>query len=279
MSFPDTRQSLIQRIAVSNSVVDWQQFLNDYWGPVSRFAAVQGNLSWHDAEDVAAQTFEIVVRNKLLQKWTSHRTAKLRTLLCSVVRNVLANRLRIEQGRQRNLQEQAEAGIAGPWIFDETAAAEVDIFYASWVDDLLLQAAETLMTSLHSEGKGNYYRVLYGRVCQQMTVKDIAADLNITQTNAENYFKAARKRLAAQLEDLVRQHVARYCDSTELIEQFDEEWLHLGNYLDEHGGLEAALRRAYAPTPGGEVDLSGRHRRIRETLDRSLPPEPPAELD
>jgi hypothetical protein len=92
MSFPQTRHTLIQRIADAGDGRDWGEFLADYWGPVCRFARRAGALTQDDAEDAAAQTFEVLVRNRLLAHWVLKRSAKLRTLLCAVVRNVLSNR-------------------------------------------------------------------------------------------------------------------------------------------------------------------------------------------
>ncbi|HWC88220.1 MAG TPA: hypothetical protein VG433_01135, partial [Pirellulales bacterium] len=61
MGFPETRHSLVQRIVASGGETDWRQFLNDYWGPVCRFAARFGGLGPADAEDVAAETFEALL--------------------------------------------------------------------------------------------------------------------------------------------------------------------------------------------------------------------------
>lgn len=273
MTFPETRHTLIQRIAFSNSEADWWQFLNDYWGPVCRFAASKGNLSWHDAEDVTSQTFTVLLSNRLLEKWTMQPTAKLRTLLCAVVKKVLSNRNRVEQNRQKNLQEQVARGDAASWLTDDATDVSIDAFYATWVDDLLLQAAESLMSDLHADGKGDYFRVLYGRICDDMPMKDVAESLNLTVTTAENYYKAARKRLASQLQDLLREQLARYSPIGELAESFEEEWRQLGEYLDQHGGIESALRRAYTPTLEGQDSLSRRSARIREILAQSFPPE------
>lgn len=44
MTFPDTQASLIIRLSGGGSETDWQQFLSDYWGPITRFAARRGNL-------------------------------------------------------------------------------------------------------------------------------------------------------------------------------------------------------------------------------------------
>lgn len=105
MAFPETRQTLIRRIAASGDEESWRQFLGDYWRPVYRFAARWGELSAEDAEDVASTTFEIIIRKQLLARWLSNRAARLRTLLCGVVRNVIANQSRVRAGRARLLRE------------------------------------------------------------------------------------------------------------------------------------------------------------------------------
>src|SRR4051812_25206440 len=110
MSFPETRQTLIQRIANQAGEDDWRTFMIDYWGPVCRFAAGRASLTDADAEDVASQTFEILLTSQLLARWTSNRSAKLRTLLCSVVRKVLANRARVSVGRERILKMLSDQG-------------------------------------------------------------------------------------------------------------------------------------------------------------------------
>ncbi len=69
--------------------------MNDYWGPLCRFSLRYGARNLDDAEDVASQTFEVLWEKRLLVRWVSGRTAKLRTLLCSVVRNILSHRNRV----------------------------------------------------------------------------------------------------------------------------------------------------------------------------------------
>jgi len=253
MSFPQTRHTLIQRIAGAGDEGDWRQFFADYWGPICRFARRGGSLTPDDAEDVASQTFEALVRNRLLTQWVLTRSAKLRTLLCAVVRNVLSNRARVLAGRARLLRDHGgrlDDRGALPLVTSLDAPAEqVDAFYAAWVEDLLQQAVEALCAHYHREGKGDFFRVLYGRLCDAMTTSEIARDLDITVSQAENAFKDARKRLARRLEDLVRDHVGRYCAPEDVEGQFTAEWGQLGEYLKSHGGLEGAVRRAYEGLP------------------------------
>jgi RNA polymerase sigma factor (sigma-70 family) len=278
MSFPQTHQTLIERIAIHNDDASWRQFLGDYWGPVCRFAVRRGHLQAHDAEDVAAQTFVALVQNRLLARWVSQRSARLRTLLCSVVRNVLANVMRVEQGRERLLHRQpcstndpSASPLAAPL---EAPPDQLDIFYAAWVEDLLGQAVEALLTEYHQEGRGDYFRVLYGRLCDGMTAVEVADALGLTQSQAENAYKHARKRLAGRLEDLVRRHVQRYCPTEESEDAFTAEWGQLGEFLKRQGGLELAVQRAYqenAPLPDQRRAIDATLERLADHLRQETP--------
>ncbi|HEW78661.1 MAG TPA: sigma-70 family RNA polymerase sigma factor [Phycisphaerales bacterium] len=257
MSFPQTSKTLIFRVVTEGNERDWHQFLSDYWLPVCRFAQQRAKLGIEDAEDVASETFEAILRNQLLQRWVVDRSSKLRTLLCTVVRHILGNRARVQKGRQRLLAENAAELLARadlPTIKAMDEPAEyVDEFYAAWVEGILLQAVEALMTEYHQTGKGDYFRVLHGRVCEQMTNPQIAKALGIKKTDAENYYKAARKRLAAKLRELVDEHNQRYCQPQEADDEFNSEWGRIGQYLKDHGGLEQAITKVYESTAPVEV--------------------------
>ena len=215
MTFPATRHTLIRRLAVEGNEHDWQQFMADYWAPVCRFAQRRAHLTIDDAEDVAAQGFEALLTNRLLQRWTADGASKLRTLLCTVVRHVLGNRARVQQGRRRLLKENAADLVARPDLPTiralDAPQKQVDAFHAAWVEGILQQAVESLVSEYHRTGKGDYFRVLYGRVCEGLSMPQISEALGLATTSAENYYKAARKRLTAKLQEIVRHHVERYC--------------------------------------------------------------------
>ncbi len=105
MVFPQTRLTLIERLAGGGNEADWRAFLHDYWGPVCRLARQRGSPTVEDAEDVAAETLEAIVKNNLLARWSANRSAKLRTLICAVVRNILANRARVASGREHLVRD------------------------------------------------------------------------------------------------------------------------------------------------------------------------------
>jgi RNA polymerase sigma factor (sigma-70 family) len=241
MSFPETHFSFIQRLASQGQEADWQTFLADYWGPVYRFALRRGAGTRDEAEDVAAETFEVLWQNRLLVRWAANRSAKLRTLLCRVVRNLLANRSRgraRRQSLQRKLAELLESDM-------KTADAETDVFYAAWVEDLTEKAVESLAAEYYRKDQGDYVRVLYGRLCEGLTIAEVAELLAISPKNVDYFFRHARDRLGEKLKELLGPHVRRYCDPGEYEAELAAEWRHLGHHLAEHGGLEEAVRRAF----------------------------------
>jgi RNA polymerase sigma factor (sigma-70 family) len=272
MPFPETRQTLIQRLANSGDETDWRQFMLDYWGPICRFASSRSGIPVTDAEDVASLTFEALLANQLLARWVLKRNAKLRTLLCTVVRNILSNRIRVDQGRARLIREQMESGSL-PLSFQTIDAAEdqIDAFYAAWVNDLLEQVVQSIWQEYHASGRGDYFRVLHGKICEDMSLPEIAQALELPLTSAENYYKAARKQFAKKLEELIRQHTSRYCENEQLEDEFQAEWHKLGEHLTTHGGLEQIVRR----TMSEKIDAGKLKRKcasVEQTLQRHYAP-------
>lgn len=241
MAFPQTRLTLIQRLAAGGTQEDWHCFWTEYWGPVCRFALRFGATSMPDAEEVASQTFEVLLANQLLTRWASNRSAKLRSILCSVVRNVLANRHRVQQGRQR-LMPEVEEHLRR---LNEERSESADDFYAAWVEDLLQRAIEALAAECYAKGKGDYVRVIYSRICQRRSTAEVAQALDVSSRTVENYYSAARERLGQKLTDLVRCQVRHHCSPEEEEAEFAQEWRQLGQYLVDQGGLEAAIQRTY----------------------------------
>ena len=241
MSFPQTHLSLIQRLASGGTEEDWQGFLKDYWGPICRFSLRYGARDLDNAEDVASETFEVLWEQRLLVRWASNRSAKLRTLLCSVVRNILSHRNRVRTSREQRQEDLAEH-LDG---LNRTSDKHVDAFYAAWVEDVVQQAVEFLAAEYCRKGQVDYVRVLYGRICQGMTIAKAAEALRISPSAVDHYFRNARERLAEKLGQLVRRQLQCYCPADEAGQEFATEWQRLGQYLAEHGGIEEAVRQAY----------------------------------
>ena len=270
MTFPQTDLTLVQRLAAGGSEEDWRRFLNDYWGAICRFALRWGARGLEDAEDATVQTFEAIWENRLLVRWVSNRSAKLRTLLCRVVRNILSHRHRVQANRDRLWPEIAEhLEDAG-----KTKGESEDAFYAAWVESVIQQAIEALAAEYGRKGQGDYVRVLYGRICRGLSLAQAAELLGITPANVDHYFRHARDRLHEKLQELVRRQVSHCCGPSEIEEEAAAEWRQLGQYLAEHGGLEAAIQRAYElldPTQTKQRDEAAKSRTLTRIVPLSRP--------
>jgi RNA polymerase sigma factor (sigma-70 family) len=271
MSFPQTSKTLIFRVVNEGNQQDWHRFLSDYWMPVCRFAQQRANLQICDAEDVASETFEAVLANQLLRRWMADRNSKLRTLLCIVVRHILSNRARVQKGRHKLLAENAPELLARadlPTIkaMDE-AVQYIDEFYAAWLEGILMQSVESLMNEYHRTGKGDYFRVLHGRICEQMSNPEIADALQIKRTDVENYYKAAHKRLGTKLKELLYEHVQQYCHQQQPDSEFEAEWIKMGQFLQDHGGLEEVIAKVFKNTDSTEM-AQRQQQAVTATLER-----------
>lgn len=241
MAFPETRVSLIRRIVTSGDAAFWDQFVAGYWRATCRFAMRIGNLQWNDAEDVASQVFEVIVRKSLLQSWLAKPEARFKTLLCTVVRHVVHNTVRTKQRETRKIADQIQHALDDGNI---AVHEDDDLFHTIWAEELLRTSVQAVMDDYHREGKGDYFRVLYGRVCEQLSFKEIAEHLDLKITDVENFSRHARKRLANELERRVRTDIAYYTDFAEIDAEFRREWQNLADLLQRRGGLETALRNS-----------------------------------
>jgi DNA-directed RNA polymerase specialized sigma24 family protein len=276
--------TLVARLAQGGSESDWREFLADYWGPVSRFAARIGGIPAEQGEDVAAEAMLVLVRSPLLSRWHDHRTGKLRSLMCGVIRNVLSNQRRVARGRQRLLKELADqGGLPDVLSVSETAepsASDLDAFYKAWVDELLASTLRELLSNLHAEGRGDYFRALYGRVCEGLSAADIGELLGADAATVENYLRVGKSRLTQALREAVRRHVQRYSPLEEVESEFRTEWEQLGSHLQRYGGLEQVLRAAASalpPLPSARQP-SALFQAVSARLGReteSRPPQPP----
>jgi RNA polymerase sigma factor (sigma-70 family) len=247
--FPETRHSLIQRLVNSATNDDWRQFHADYWSPLCPFAMKWGPLNFSDAEDLASQAFEVLLTGTLLGRWVETRQSRLRTMLCAVMKNLIGNRLRVNAGRDRIHREAGNLLVELGTVQQESAtpnsSPETDLFYCGWVESILETTLNTIQREYLREGKGDYFRVLYGRACEQMSNLEIANDLRLKVTDVENYYRRAREKLRERLEQEVSTRVRRYCAPADISAETAEELQSLRQYLEHSGGLEAAIRRVH----------------------------------
>lgn len=247
MAFPETRLSLIRRIVVSGDAASWDLFVANYWQATCRFAMRLGNLQWSDAEDVASKVFETLYQKPLLESWLARPDARFKTLLCTVVRNVVRNTVRSLEAQTRRIDQRPSVETD---LSDPATRQEMDLFYSIWAEELLKSAVQSLLADYHRGGKGDYFRVLHARLCDEMTVKDIAEQLQLKTTDVDNYFRHARQRLADRIDHLVRKDAATYTELADLDLEFRHERERLAEILQQQGGLEAAVRKSMQAKTG-----------------------------
>jgi DNA-directed RNA polymerase specialized sigma24 family protein len=241
MLFPQTSLTLVERLAFGGREEDWWQFVQDYHGPVCRFALRSGATDLDDADEIALETFEILWRNRLLTRWVNHQTAKLRSLLCAVVRNLLSNRRRVQEGRRRLMPDLIERMER----IRQDREEQSDVFYSAWVEDLVQQSVEAVAGEFRAQGKGDHIRVFYGRLCQGLSIAEVAQALELSPATVDHDYRQVRDRLAGVIEDMVLAQVGRYCAEEDAAEELAKEWRQLRDHLSRHGGLDEAVRQAY----------------------------------
>lgn len=244
MAFPDTRLSLIRRIVATGDATSWDEFVASYWRAVCRFAMRLGNLQWTDSEDVASLVFEALFRRSLLESWLTRPEARFKTLLCTVVRHVVQNTIRANRTSARHIGTPIQQALLQTGGIDPQ---DEDVFLAIWAEELLHSTVRSLMTDYHIEGKGDYYRVLHSRICEQLTTREIADQLGVKPTDVDNYYRHARHRLGERLKLRLRIDISYYTDFADQDAEFCREWQNLAEILQRHGGLEEAIRNGISP--------------------------------
>ncbi len=256
MTFPDTSLTLIERLTSGGSDDDWRWFFRDYWGPVCRFSLRVGARNPNEAEEIASQTFEAIWRNRLLDRWVSNQASRLRSLLCTVIRRIVSNTYR------NQTREDARRHYGRPDLdhLEQSSDEAEDSFYAAWVEEVVAQAVESLATEYCRKNQTDRIRVLYGRLCEGLSIAQVSTALDLKTSTVDFYFRDARDRLTRSLQAMLRPQIERYCSPDQAEDEFSREWQRLGDYLASHGGLDEAVRRSYATLAGPVGDAFDRAR-------------------
>jgi hypothetical protein len=161
--------------------------------------------------------------------------------------HAVANQNRVNQGRKALLQENvARLKEINSIHLNEAIdhPEELDAFFESWVDEVVQVAVDELFQECQRTGRGDVFRVLYGRVCEQMPMQDIAKCLRISPDTAHNHFKLSRKLLDGFLRQAVQRRVIKYAVPQNAKAEFEAEWQALSESLIRRGGLDASLERS-----------------------------------
>lgn len=255
MPFPQTRLTQIQRLAAGGSEAEWRAFVADYWGPVFHFCLRRDPQQRSAAEEITAEVFEVLWMQKLLERWADNRAAKLRTLICTVARNLMVQRFR----RQRPTE---------PLIADPTEEAQdADVFYAAWAEDLLRRSLDDLGAKYRREGQSDYLRVFLGRTSEGLSIREVADSLSLPPSTVDHHYRHVRDRLREELGKLMREQVQKCCEPDDLETDFAREWEALHRHLQARGDFDQVLKASFAELSRDE-EAAARRRGIGETVLR-----------
>lgn len=212
-----------------------------------------------DAEDIAAETFVILLQQHLLTKWLSDRRSKLRSLLFAVVSNLISNRARINTGRERKRDQVVESFVDTLNTAAAQEKAQSEVLDAEWYQEILRRAFEEEMRRCMTHGKMDDFRIFYGRIVEGMPNSEIADSLGLTVAGVESRYRRIREDFTVRLRTAIRQSVERYGRQETADEDFESEWRDFSRFLSSHGDLEQILGRLDEPDfPGGENQIAAK---------------------
>ena len=196
---PDTRDSLLIRVASSGDQGAWEQFARIYRPVVYNVARMRG-LQDADAQDVAQQVLIAVAR--ALPTWERRdESTRFRHWLCRIARNAIVNML-TRQPRDR--------AVGGD---DHRANDHADVQADGGLDSqlereyrrqLFRQAAEVV----RSRADPVTWQAFAITMIDGLSIPDAAAQLD----RSEAVIYAARSRIIRRLRDAVKQLEEDECD-------------------------------------------------------------------
>lgn len=209
--FPDTRQSLLQRLASGGEESRTRAMdvlCTHYWKPVYKYVRLRWGQEPADAEDLTQGFFLHLLDSPALQRYDRHR-ARFRTYLRVCVDGYCANRhadaRRLKRGGGAELLtlDAAEA---------ETRLGDLDAWFRrEWVRDLFERSIASLRERLDGSGRQVHF-TLFQRydvdgpdACPRPTYADLAAELGIPVTQVTNFLALARREFRAIVLEQIRE--------------------------------------------------------------------------
>ena len=209
--FPDTRQSLLQRLAsVEESARDraMDVVCTHYWKPVYRYVRLRWGLEPADAEDLTQGFFLHLLGTSTLQRYDRGR-ARFRTYLRLCLDGYCANRhadaRRLKRGGAAEMlsldSAEIEAGLGDPDA----------CFHREWVRDLFERSIATLRERLEHSGRSAHF-ALFQRydvdgpdASPRPTYAGLATELGIPVTQVTNFLALARREFRAIVLEQIRE--------------------------------------------------------------------------
>ncbi len=201
--FPETRISLILRLAHPEDVAAWQEFV-DIYSPVIYGLAVRKGIQPVDAEDLTQETLFGIAR--AIDRFRPDRDqAKFRTWLSRIVRNLTADYF---DGRAKRPMSQS---LSDSWLrqaIGDDARCEMDAeFELEARHSLFHFAAQRIRQRVTAV----QWEAFEATSVQQRPVEEVAMELNMSIGNL--YVTRCRilKLLRTEVEQLTREHSGVGC--------------------------------------------------------------------
>lgn len=210
--FPDTRQSLLLRLASGEEDARERALsvvCSHYWTPVYRYLRLRWGLEPADAEDLTQGFFLHLLATPTLQRYDRTR-ARFRTYLRLCLDGYCANR----RSEARRLKR---GGAAEHLPLDAAPPAYADLgdpdewFRREWVRDLFERSIAALRARLDSSGRGVHfalfqrYDVEGPETLPRPTYAALAADYALPVTQVTNYLALARREFRAIVLEQIRE--------------------------------------------------------------------------
>ena len=182
--FPDTRDSLIQRVGDHADAEAWEDFVRIYRPAIYRIGRSRG-LSEADAQDMAQQVLLSVATN--VGKWEKRSGIRFRNWLSRITRNATLKFL------TRAPKDRAAGGTSVlNQLNAEPAATDEDLVDLEFRRQVFLEAAEMVKGKVHPES----WTVFELSVLQEVPIDEVAERLGRTQGSIYAIRSRVMRRLA-----------------------------------------------------------------------------------
>jgi len=217
--FPETQTAILAEAAAGN----WDEFLRAYLAPCwreIRITCLSRRIPLDDADDLFQELvlriiqegrlkgassgthsdFAANIPGRFLQyREISLRSAKFRTVLKSVVRNLILEYFRDRRRRPKPFAESEAAELVS--AVDQSVARSVQ---RQWLSECLLEAASRLQSQSRlakTRGKRRLFTVLYRSTVGKEPAEEIADDLHVDRTTISGLLSQARRRFVKLLQE------------------------------------------------------------------------------
>lgn len=217
--FPDTRQSLLYRVARGEPAVREQALevlCTHYWTPAYKYIRLRWGLEPADAQDLTQGFFLHLLDSRALQRYDRHR-ARFRTYLRLCLDGYCANRYaearRLKRGGGIELLSLDAMGDGTRLL--EWASADLDDpdtwFHREWVRELFERAVATLRGRLEAGGKSTHF-ALFQRydvdgpaAATPPTYAGLAVEFGLPSSQVTNFLALARREFRAIVLEQIRE--------------------------------------------------------------------------